>query len=244
MCDKIPESEENWRDISGYEGVYSVSDMGRIKRITKTNVYKAGKILCSIRASAGKKRSHMRVDLYRDGKGKLLSVHVLVLEAFVGPRPGGMVCRHLNGDPEDNRLINLTWGTGSENQQDRVLHGTDSRGENSVCSKLKEGQVLEIVSDLNKGVKLKDVAQKFGVSCGAIAMIRMKRTWGHLTNSIEIVRHKNPGPSKFSLSQVQKIIDMLDSGVSVRTIAQQFDVSIPTISRIRSGKTYGGLNGQ
>src|SRR5580765_1006210 len=48
----------------------------------------------------------------------------LVLEAFVGLRPLGMVCRHLDGDRNNNNLSNLAWGTPSENVRDSVLHGT------------------------------------------------------------------------------------------------------------------------
>src|SRR5215471_1608313 len=42
-------------------------------------------------------------------------VHRLILEAFVGPCPKGMEARHLNGDRQDNRLVNLAWGTRLEN---------------------------------------------------------------------------------------------------------------------------------
>lgn len=51
---------------------------------------------------------------------KAIRVHTLVLIAFVGPRPEGMVCRHLNDNPADNRLENLAWGTYSENSRDSV----------------------------------------------------------------------------------------------------------------------------
>ena len=60
-------------------------------------------------------------------------VHRLVLEAFVGPRPEGMVARHLNGDPGDNRLENLAWGTQSENNYDKVRHGTHHNANKTHC---------------------------------------------------------------------------------------------------------------
>lgn len=60
------------------------------------------------------------VSMKVEGKPKTLRVHTLVLLAFVGPRPPGMVARHLNDNPRDNRLENLKWGTRSENGADSV----------------------------------------------------------------------------------------------------------------------------
>ena len=62
--------------------------------------------------------------LSRDKKSYNCRVHRLVLETYVGPRPKGMECRHLNGNRQDNRLENLKWGTRSENTYDSVRHGT------------------------------------------------------------------------------------------------------------------------
>jgi len=53
-------------------------------------------------------------------------VHTLVLTAFVGPRPPSLEARHLNGNPQDNRWPeNLAWGTHSENEKDKIKHGTN-----------------------------------------------------------------------------------------------------------------------
>lgn len=57
-------------------------------------------------------------------RARKAAVHHLVLETFVGPRRNGMECRHLNGDPADNRLCNLAWGTREENVRDAIRHGT------------------------------------------------------------------------------------------------------------------------
>lgn len=62
-------------------------------------------------------------------------VHRLVLEAFVGPCPPGKQCRHLNGDKADNKLTNLAWGTPSENNYDRVRHGTHPHTKRTLCPK-------------------------------------------------------------------------------------------------------------
>lgn len=68
-------------------------------------------------------RSYLHVNLCNRGR-KMCAIHRLVLEAFIGPCPKGMECRHLDGDKQNNKLDNLKWGTHSENQQDAVKHGT------------------------------------------------------------------------------------------------------------------------
>ena len=69
------------------------------------------------------------VNLCRDGKKKAHRIHRLVLEAFVGPCPEGMECRHKDDDKSNNRLDNLSWGTRMENAADRIANGNQWRGE-------------------------------------------------------------------------------------------------------------------
>src|SRR5262245_52174442 len=56
------------------------------------------------------------------------TVHRLVLEAFMGPCPPGLQCRHLDGNRQNNRLDNLTWGSASDNEADKRHHGTTQQG--------------------------------------------------------------------------------------------------------------------
>lgn len=121
---------EEWRPIPGYEGRYSVSNLGRVR-----NDRRGGRILRGFQP-AGQPRLmvtissgsvHTRVKRY---------VHQLVLEAFVGPRPAGMPhVRHLNGDALDNRLVNLKYGTVSENAQDAIQHGTNAKLRKTHCAR-------------------------------------------------------------------------------------------------------------
>lgn len=63
----------------------------------------------------------------RGGRKKHFTAHTLVATAFLGLRPERMECRHLNGDPADNRLANLAWGTSSQNGHDVTAHGRSNR---------------------------------------------------------------------------------------------------------------------
>ncbi len=110
-------------------------------------------------------------------------VHSLVLEAFRGPCPPKMECRHLNGNRVDNRLDNLTWGTPSENNYDRVRHGTHPRnaknrpGENNSYAKLKNKDIPEIRRRLASGEFASQIASGYGVSKWCICNIRQGKTW-------------------------------------------------------------------
>lgn len=72
------------------------------------------------------------VDYVREAK----TIHGLVLAAFDGPRPDDLETRHLDGNPTNNRLSNLIYGTGTENQLDRVRHG---RHENAIKTHCPQG---------------------------------------------------------------------------------------------------------
>src|SRR5690349_12486616 len=114
---------EEWRPIATAPG-YEVSDLGRVRGVARVVRYRDGRTFRYrehvLKPASNPDKGHMHVSL----SGRSYNVHKLVLEAFVGPPRPGLVCRHRNGDPTDNRLSNLTWGTGSENNRDAVQHGT------------------------------------------------------------------------------------------------------------------------
>ena len=123
---------EHWSPIPGYAGAYEASDHGRVRaldRITDRGRKWRGQML----TPASMPRGYQVVTLWRDGKQKTALVHRLVLFAFVGPEPEGMEGLHKNGNPYDNSLGNLAWGTHSENQLDQVMHGTHPNASKDVC---------------------------------------------------------------------------------------------------------------
>ncbi len=109
-------SVTEWREIPGTDGNYYVSDEGQVWSRPRERT--PGGILALRCDSQGYPRASVTIA----GKRRSHRVHVLVLETFVGPGEG-RVCRHLDGDPINNRLSNLTWGAHSENSYDRVRHG-------------------------------------------------------------------------------------------------------------------------
>lgn len=123
---------------------------------------------------------YVRVELWRGGRRKSLGVHTLVLLAFVGPPPAGCEGCHGDGDPANNRLTNLRWGTPKENQADRVRHGTANRGERHGHAKLTEAAVIALRLGRLKGETAKQAAARLGVSEGTVHAAVTGRSWKHL----------------------------------------------------------------
>lgn len=105
---------EEFRDIPGFPG-YSVSSFGRVLSYRHRRQRELVQHLDTV--------GRFIVRLSRNGRGYTLRVHRLVLDAFVGPRPPGMVGCHRNDDASNNRLDNLYWGTPQENAADRRRNG-------------------------------------------------------------------------------------------------------------------------
>jgi hypothetical protein len=159
---------ENWKPVVGYEGLYEVSDSGRLRN-TRTGHEKAYTI--------NRRENRPFVGLWRNNRIKIFKPHTLVMTAFVGSRPQGMECCHNDGNPWNNRLENLRWDTPRNNQLDRIKHGTSNRGERCAAAKLTEAQVLAIRADTRKQ---KAIAAEYGVRDNTISRIKSGKRWGHL----------------------------------------------------------------
>ena len=115
--------QERWLPIVGYEGLYEISTWGRVKslpRIDASGHKRRGLILKPVPDSLG----YLYVTLCTNGVKERRSVHGLVLEAFDRPKPEGMQCRHLDGDPGNNHWPeNICWGTPAEDGEDKIRLG-------------------------------------------------------------------------------------------------------------------------
>lgn len=128
---------EHWLPVVGYEGLYEVSDQGRVKSLARSFVRRDGKpqtirerFLSQTKFDTHGYRTSRLCNL---GTFKDVWVHRLVLEAFVGPCPQGMVACHWNDVKADNRLENLRWDTQSANQYDKVRNGTHPAASKTHC---------------------------------------------------------------------------------------------------------------
>lgn len=136
-----------------------------------------------LRVSPSKKLGYLVARLSYHGKPKNIFVHRLVLLAFVGPCPEGMECRHFpDGNPVNNRLENLQWGTKEENYKDKVQHGTHYKGERNPRAMLTEGDVKEIrAMHKEKRCTVPAIAQMFRVSVPCVEAIVYGRNWKNVS---------------------------------------------------------------
>ena len=97
--------QEIWKDIVGYEGLYQVSNIGRVKSIKRDKILK----------EQLNERGYLRVSLSKNGKHKTWRVHRLVMITFIGYVEGKDQVNHIDGDKTNNRLDNLEYVTPKEN---------------------------------------------------------------------------------------------------------------------------------
>ena len=140
---------EDWKPVVGYEGLYEVSSLGRVRRLdTMVEMPPSrrhpdgwvrtvrGGVLRPGRFMRTSNTHYLSVALCREGRQRSFGVHILVCAAFHGPKPFPKAeVRHLDGDGTNNVTDNLCWGTRSENMQDIIRHGRNVNGNKTVCKR-------------------------------------------------------------------------------------------------------------
>jgi hypothetical protein len=158
---------EEWRDVVGFEGLYKVSNFGRIQTV------KTGKIK---EQTISKTDNRPYLSLWKNNKIKVCRPHKLVLEGFVSVRPDGLECCHNDGNPQNNHLTNLRWDTPKNNHADKIKHGTTNRGEQCGTAKL----TLEQVRAIRQDTRLQRIiAAEYGVKDNTISRIKSFKRWAH-----------------------------------------------------------------
>lgn len=120
-------SEEEWRPVVGYEGYYEVSNLGRVRSLSRMIHSASGQKPYPMRGRIKKhtiSQGYPLVRLSRDNVKRNWFVHRLVAYAFLGePEPGQEVC-HIDGTRDNPAVDNLYWGTRAENLADSLAHGS------------------------------------------------------------------------------------------------------------------------
>jgi hypothetical protein len=155
---------ERWLPIPDHPG-YEVSDQGRVRSYRDRQGHRQAepRILAPLTV-----KGYQQIKL---GRAHQMKVHVLVLMAFVGPRPRGMQACHRGDDPSNNALSNLRWATSRENWNDRRRNGRDH------TSRRRVKLTADAVEAIRAGGGVLDLAKRYGVSEVTIYDVRSRRTW-------------------------------------------------------------------
>jgi NUMOD4 motif/HNH endonuclease len=221
---------ERWLPVAGYEGLYEVSDLGRVRN-------RHGRILKPLKTQRG--YLSVKLPITRGGPVRRYMIHRLVGEAFLGPLPSGMQTRHGPGGKRDNRLVNLSYGTPIENQSDRVRDGTRHRGSAITMAKLTEAVVIECRRRYAAGEFQDVLAREFGVSQQTLSKAIRGVTWRHVPQPVPAAR--KPAQERRAIapnvvSARHLVVTLVQAGASTARIeaarSQLAEVSAETQARL------------
>lgn len=169
--------EEVWKDIEGYEGLYQVSNLGRVKRVTTGRILKGGK----------DKDGYLQVTLCKDSTKSTKKIHRLVAQAFVSNSENKPEINHIDEDKANNRVNNLEWSTRKENNN----HGTHNE-------RMRRTQSIPIIST---NLKTGECREFYGTNeCGR----QLNLNPGHIN---EVLKGKRRQTGGYTFKYLNKGVD-------------------------------------
>jgi hypothetical protein len=177
---------EEWRDVVGWESLYEISSIGRVRskprhvrRSNSTLQFFKGKDLLCYRNSGG--YFVVRLSDVTNGRRLTARVHRLVAEAFIPNPESRPEVNHIDSDRTNARLENLEWATRAENGAHGYHHGyvtlPHARGSKNNAARLSESAVENIRRLAGEGVSGRSLAKRFSVSPRTIWRILSGETW-------------------------------------------------------------------
>lgn len=251
--------EEIWKPVTGFEGLYEVSSLGNIRSLDRVVPVKASARLGAIshtrrgmpiKPHASKRHKYLSVGLHKLGKTRLIRVHRLVAEAFLGPAPEDRpYINHKDLDRVNNRLDNLEYCSPLENisharENGRLHKWTRDDGP-------MRDTVAEVFRLIAEGeLSCRQIDERLGLRRGLAAEIRRGETWNAPSGC-----KTRPKPAKsrsaadtpgrrrkLSLSEAEELVTLWRSGkYTQKQLGERFGVTQSNVSYMVSGKSWSGL---
>ncbi|PKE64244.1 hypothetical protein CW683_01325 [Macrococcoides caseolyticum] len=206
-------NSEIWKDIPGFEGLYQVSNKGRVRSYDRYTRIKCdskrllkGRVMALSNTSTGYKKIAL-VD--KSGKKKEYKVHRLVLLAFVGK--SDLEVNHKDFNPINNELSNLEYCTSKEN-----INHSYEYGERISARKFKK----QIIEDYKNGLSSTEVAKKYGACWKTV-------------NKYLLEEGINKRPNRLYKPHIktETILKLKQDGLTHKEISKRLDISLATIKR-------------
>ncbi len=182
---------EYWVDVNGYEGIYQVSNMGRIKSYSRLlSVDSIGRL----RVLSADKFGYIRCGLNKDDKRTTIKVHRLVAEHFIPNPENKEQVNHKNMIKSDNRVENLEWATRSENT--KHSYDNDSKRVRQfgvLChfSKLNNSDIINIFRLNSEGNSRLEISKIYNIHTKTLSRILTRKSWCHVQIPNEYIKLKN-----------------------------------------------------
>lgn len=195
---------ELWKDIDGYEGIYQVSNLGRVKSLDRTLLGKNSieyKVKGKIRKISCIGKGYQKIQLSKEGNSKNFLIHRLVAQAFI-PNPENLpIVNHIDGNKTNNHIGNLEWVSSSKNINHAISIGLrktnnigphiKKEGNSGVTVKEKVEDILSVFPNM----KTKDIAELVGSKTSYV--YKIKKRMGMSEEEIrELHRDKNKSRRK------------------------------------------------
>ena len=169
---------ERWLPVVGHEGLYEVSDFGRVRSCARRlGAWFGARTKTELIRVLRRRKGNGYVEINLQARPRPIRwalVHRLVLEAFVGPCQDGREARHMDGNRQNNRVGNLSWSTHLENMSDQYRHGTRIAGDKHPGTKLTEEFARWVAESSQSGV---DAAHALGVTTNIVSRIKCGHTY-------------------------------------------------------------------
>lgn len=170
-------SKEIWKDIEGYEGLYQVSNHGKVKSLARKIIWDKGSREVKDKLLSNKTKNtsgYLQVSLSKDGKSKIVTIHRLVAKHFLKDFNKNLTINHKDGNKLNNNIENLECISNVDNL--RHAHENNliiiKKGLESPNCKFSKLEIVEILNLLNSGVFQSEIAKKYNVHQTTISKIK------------------------------------------------------------------------
>jgi len=172
---------EEWRDIEYYEGIYQVSNTGKVRSVDRKVVYSTGQVRVHKGRLLGLRENHRgypQAMLSKNNRQHNKVVHRLVANAFIPNPENKEQVNHISGVKNDNNVTNLEWCTKEENELHAMENGLKPRGESHHKSTITIDTARYIKENPNN-LSMINLAKELGLSRKCVCNIHHGHTWKH-----------------------------------------------------------------